>query len=144
MGLLRGKSRKQYDPFLGRSGDVVQREHHETYYASFDQNVGAGTATATLLNVPANYYVRVLGITYFFDVGGTGINYANISYDTVKTYFLPLDVASAQDSIEYEYEQSPKVSSNISFEYSTPSGGTFNIAIRYSLEPTARGYLVNA
>jgi len=143
MGLLTGRSRKQYDPFKGRSGDLQLIEQHETLFATFDDSVASGVGSQTILQVPSGYYARIVGVTYFFDVGGSGVTYGYILVDSNKFIVLPLDVASVSELVEYEFEQAPRASNNVQLQYNTPSGGTFTVTLRYVLEPTSRGYLVN-
>jgi len=150
MGLLTGRSRKQYNPFKGRSGEVVLEERHDTVLLNYTLTASSGTQAFTMLQVPEGFSARILkysmlvnqspGSTDFYELRIDGNRLARIIIagiaapdgQTVSEQFTFEDAVSATNTIQIYVDQDP-----------TPLMHNVTVEIHYVLEPTSRGYLVN-
>lgn len=143
MGLLRYRSRKQYDPYAARSGDITKLENHDTLIASITYSGGvAETRTENILTVPKDFIAHIVGLSYFFNPS-SGLTDTSIKVDGKPFHYVDWNTTDIVNSEEYEFEQAPIATGNITCTFTCGAGGlTAGVTIRYVLEPTARGYLV--
>lgn len=142
MGLLRGRSRKRFDPFEARTGEVVRTEAHAALLATYSATVGAGTSTTTILTVPTGFIARVVAASASYDPSGLVEN-SSIKVDGTPFYLLESGTARWTDNTEFEFEQAPRAANTITFTQTNSAGTSYTIVVRYVLEPASGGYLVS-
>lgn len=140
MGVLNGPRRKQFDPFLGRTGEVVLNENHEPQTFGVSGFISA----SVLYTVPANKRARIL---YLFaevgegepstqlDVICGGKTMLSVRGDSVEGY--------DKDQIQFSFEDAPRLESNqtVTFTIDTPPS---QCAVTVSIveEDAGGGYLL--
>lgn len=131
MGALNGPRRKQYDPYLGRSGDFGLNEYHETQTVGGNQGSGV---SVTLLTVPVDKRYRILRAK-INDYGGTSSSLGLAGQELL--YAL-----SGEDSAEFSYEDAPVLDAGETVVLAVGAG--FGAGCRYSVvygqEDIGRGY----
>lgn len=145
MGLRSGRSRKQYNPYLGLTGDVILQERHNTVLFNYTLTNSGGAQEFTMFNVPAEYAARITKYTVTVNSDPGSTNYYELRLDGSR--FARITCAAGEQIQEtFMYEDAASASATFGLyvqQASTPLVHNVTVEILYILEPKSRGYLVN-
>lgn len=141
MGLLRGRSRKRFDPFEARTGEVVKSERHDAVLSSGTiTTLGAGTTDTTILAVPTGQTARLLEVNT--RTNSATANRYRVLMDGTRLLFADVAALPFTTTEKYQYEDAPRANGTISISFDTGGIASLDWVIRYTLEPASGGYLV--
>lgn len=142
-GLLSGPSRKQYDTFTTRTGDVVKPEKHNSI--TVIGSLGPGTDTFNFYTVPTGKEVRILYLNVLYRGGGEffiGFTYGGSDIPLIQ--FSTAAGVKAFDNVSFIYENAPVVKEGGILKMAQGLGSsTSEGTIIYVEESIAGGYFSN-
>lgn len=135
MGLLYGRSRKQSDEFVQRTGPVLRREEKRQV-----RIVRSTTTTDhTVLNVPAGFKLTILQVLHYSVATSNLVYFVRADDNAVYAAYVPASTDFV-DTVTWKYEDAPTAYTTLKLDVQSGTLTSTDLNILYALEPAGEGY----